>query len=77
MTNYIDRRELPYLSYRATKPSARPADLISHLLTTLDRWHQRSRQRRQLDMLDDRLLRDIGVDRASAREEAAKPFWQQ
>jgi uncharacterized protein YjiS (DUF1127 family) len=33
------------------------------------------RSRRQLAELDDRLLRDIGVDRAKARFEAGKGFW--
>ena len=33
------------------------------------------RSRRQLAELDDRLLRDIGIDRAKARHEAAKGFW--
>jgi len=34
-----------------------------------------SRSRRQLAELDDRLLRDIGIDRARARFEAEKGFW--
>ena len=34
-----------------------------------------SRSRRQLAELDDRLLRDIGLDRATARHEASKGFW--
>lgn len=34
-----------------------------------------ARSRHQLAQLDDRLLRDIGVDRATARFEADKPFW--
>jgi uncharacterized protein YjiS (DUF1127 family) len=33
------------------------------------------RSRRQLAELDDRLLRDIGIDRARARYEAEKGFW--
>jgi uncharacterized protein YjiS (DUF1127 family) len=38
-------------------------------------WFARSRQRRALAELDDRLLRDIGVTFEQARREAAKPFW--
>ena len=38
-------------------------------------WFERSRQRRALAELDDRLLRDIGITRAQAGREAAKPFW--
>lgn len=34
-----------------------------------------ARSRRQLAQLDDRLLRDIGVDRMAARQEAAKGYW--
>ena len=33
------------------------------------------RSRRQLAELDDRLLRDIGLDRGTARFEASKGFW--
>ena len=33
------------------------------------------KSRRQLAELDDRLLRDIGLDRGSARYEATKNFW--
>lgn len=32
-------------------------------------------QRARLDMLDDHLLSDIGIDRAAAHEEAHRPFW--
>ena len=38
-------------------------------------WLQRSRQRRALAELDDRMLRDIIVTRSQAEREAAKPFW--
>ncbi len=34
-----------------------------------------ARSRRQLAQLDDRLLRDIGVDRGTARFEATKGYW--
>ena len=34
-----------------------------------------SRSRRQLAELDERLLRDIGLDRGTARYEASKSFW--
>ena len=34
-----------------------------------------SRSRRQLAELDERLLRDIGLDRGKARFEASKGFW--
>ncbi|MBM3615542.1 MAG: DUF1127 domain-containing protein [Alphaproteobacteria bacterium] len=35
------------------------------------------RQRRKtLGRLDSHLLRDIGIDRAQAQHETAKPFWE-
>lgn len=34
-----------------------------------------ARSRRQLSELDERLLQDIGLDRATARFEAGKGFW--
>lgn len=38
-------------------------------------WCARARQRRDLAELEPRLLRDIGLSRADAAMEAAKPFW--
>ena len=34
-----------------------------------------ARSRHQLGQLDERLLRDIGLDRGAARHEATKGFW--
>ena len=39
-------------------------------------WHARARQRKQLAMLDDHLLKDIGYTREQAMEEYSKPFWK-
>ncbi len=39
-------------------------------------WIERSRNRRALTRLDDHLLRDIGIWRAEAEREAARPFWR-
>lgn len=53
-----------------------PRGAACRIFATLALWHARHRQRRQLALLDDRLLRDIGLDRATAMEEASKPFWR-
>ena len=45
-----------------------PMKWVLHALATR---HQRMR----LDELDDHLLRDIGVDRTTARRESERPFW--
>ena len=44
---------------------------IEHVMTRAELV----RSRRQLAQLDERLLRDIGLDRATARLEATKGFW--
>lgn len=49
---------------------------IRRVLTTLRTWHWRTRTRRQLLALDDRMLADIGVSRVDAAREAAKSFWE-
>ena len=38
-------------------------------------WQARASQRQQLAGLNARQLRDIGISRDAALEEAAKPFW--
>ena len=40
-----------------------------------DQPRRARKSRRQLAELDDRLLRDIGLDRGTARYEATKGFW--
>ena len=45
-------------------------------LATARRWQRRQAGRARLRELDDRLLADVGLSRAVAAREAAKPFWQ-
>jgi uncharacterized protein YjiS (DUF1127 family) len=49
---------------------------LGALLRMAALWRHRSRTRRELEQLDDRLLRDIGLDPFEARFEARKPFWR-
>jgi uncharacterized protein YjiS (DUF1127 family) len=46
------------------------------MLVNATDWRERARQRAVLSTLDDRMLRDIGIDSASAAREAGKPFWE-
>ena len=39
-------------------------------------WSQRTRTRAALGQLDDHLLRDIGISRAMAQDEANRAFWK-
>ena len=55
------------------KPARRGLVRVAEALSA---WHDRARQRRALMTLSDHMLRDIGVSRAEALGEAAKPFWR-
>jgi uncharacterized protein YjiS (DUF1127 family) len=41
----------------------------------LSEWRRRARSRAELDNLDDRTLRDIGLSRYETKFEASKLFW--
>ena len=49
---------------------------MKHLVAWLSLAMSRRRQRRQLRLLDDHLLHDIGITRGQAEREADKPFWR-
>jgi uncharacterized protein YjiS (DUF1127 family) len=49
---------------------------LGDLAARIRLWRHRARSRRQLLWLDERQLRDIGLDRVTAQEEAYKPFWR-
>lgn len=60
---------LPNCEITVINPSRR-------LTKTFKFWIERSRQRKQLAKLDSRMLKDIGITRAEANAELAKPFWR-
>lgn len=68
----------------AVKPRPRlhrtPGDSFEGaLVRLLDRlllWRERARSRHMLGTLDERLLRDIGLDSATASWESTRPFWR-
>ena len=49
---------------------------ITAAFRLLGRWLQTGRQRQQLAMLDDRMLRDLGLSRMDVQIEIEKPFWR-
>ena len=59
----------------AHSPSAF-ASVWQGLSRLLARWSHAHDARRQLEHLDDHILRDIGFDPCDARGEAAKRFWE-
>lgn len=59
-------------------PVVRPSagNPVKQLLAAMVTWQQRYELRQHLLAMDDHLLEDIGIDRAMAVREAAKPFWK-
>lgn len=52
------------------------SELAASAWRTLRTWQQRHESRQHLVHLDDRLLADMGLTRADAEAEAAKPMWR-
>ena len=48
----------------------------SPLVRWIERWRRRGRDRRTLAGLDDRALRDLGLDRADVETESTQSFWR-
>ena len=60
-------------------PARNRATIGSTVLRALENallWRERVKSRRALLGMDDRMLSDIGIDRATARSEGDRPFWQ-
>lgn len=55
-------------------PARRP--VLTVLADLVIGWIACARSRRLLRRLDDRMLRDIGLDRGAAQYESDKPFWR-
>ena len=73
MTRFIDTASRAGHGFN---PVAALIDGVLHTGATLYTWQQRSTERHALEQLDERLLRDIGIDRNTAAEETRKPFWR-
>jgi uncharacterized protein YjiS (DUF1127 family) len=53
----------------------RAQGLLGRALDQIFLWQERAASRRALGALDDRMLHDVGIDRATAHREAGRPFW--
>ncbi|MFQ6018631.1 MAG: DUF1127 domain-containing protein [Kiloniellaceae bacterium] len=77
-----ERNPSAEIVYRGVAPGRRKSywQWVAHsLLRGVDClliWQERSCERRHLQGLDDRLLKDVGIGRAGAAREAAKGFWR-
>ena len=52
-----------------------PVNPLKRLYALLYNWQARAEQRYRLADIEGRLLDDVGMTRADADREAAKPFW--
>jgi uncharacterized protein YjiS (DUF1127 family) len=55
---------------------AAPRRLLPNLLSGIRDWRERARSRHLLLLLDDRMLRDVGLNRSDVDRECNKHFWQ-
>ena len=62
--------------YSSTRLPDLDAGLVAKIRATFEEWHLRVTLRPRLSRLSDHLLWDMGMTRAEAEHEAAKPFWQ-
>jgi uncharacterized protein YjiS (DUF1127 family) len=60
----------------AHKVRAAGNGVVVRLLVSWFNMRAKQRSRRQLGELDARLLRDIGIDRMAANDEARRSLWQ-
>ena len=75
LTNARDLARPAISSFAPGRLAALLAGSVAVGIETLLTRAELRRSRKQLAELDDRLLQDIGLDRARARFEAAKGFW--
>ena len=62
---------------REHKPLARIVeDGVIRFFGRVRTWHEEARSRYDLAQLDDRMLSDIGISRATAEQKASVPFWR-
>jgi uncharacterized protein YjiS (DUF1127 family) len=66
--------QIPAVTMQARSQAVNGA--LLRAVETVLLWHDRIKSRRMLAALDDRMLRDVGIDHATARREAERPFWR-
>ncbi len=76
-TSHICVNELPGVQATNTSPANTLKRYMHYVACTLKEWNRRKTGRIQLLVLDEHMLRDIGISRADAEFEARKPFWKE
>ena len=63
-------------SHPAVTPRASWSLVLGLIVATLREWHRRRAERRELAGLDERMIRDIGLDPGAVYYEASQSFWR-
>ena len=50
--------------------------IVGSFLSRVAEWQDRAEQRTHLAGMDDRMLKDIGINGVDAARESSKPFWK-
>lgn len=66
-------RQLGYLAARPMSPVTNAALTV---VVAFAKWEDRHRTRKALKQLSNEQLRDIGLSREEALDQARRPFWQ-
>ncbi len=69
----IEDMDIAALTFAAVERVEAFAGSVTAVVRT---WIRRSNDRRQLAMMNDRMLNDIGLSSHQVRDEVAKYFWQ-
>ena len=57
-------------------PRASWSLILGLIVATLREWHRRRAERRELASLDERMIRDVGLDPGTVYYEASQSFWR-
>ena len=69
-------RQEPAAAAPVVAPRASWSVILGLIVATLREWHHRRVSRRELAGLDDRTLRDIGLDPGAVDYEVRQSFWR-
>lgn len=75
-TRLSSRRMRGRRGLRQNRTTAGALSAVIRMIDLVFLWQERAHSRNRLAQLDDRMLKDIGIDRVDALREAAKPFWR-
>lgn len=64
------------LTHRPSLPKTYRLSKVLDLYAIFCLWRQRARTRKQLAVLDERMLADAGISIADREAELDKPFWR-